>query len=112
VQAVTWSHDSNDWQIGSNINFTHERVIDTVNRFIGDRSSGQILLEHELIRDTVVAGMDISAMVANTGLINAPISAIFGDAQRYQGTGLRWPVVTETGFNGTMNPISGTIVSK
>lgn len=50
-------------------------------------------------------------MIANTGLINAPISAIFGDAQRYQGTGLRWPVVTSTGFNGTMNPISGTIVS-
>ena len=68
------------------------------------------MLEHELIKDTVSAGMDISAMIANTGLINAPISAIFGDAQRYQGTALRWPVVTNTGFNGTMNPISGTIV--
>ena len=53
--------------------------------------------------------MDISAMIANTGLINAPISAVFGDAQRYHGTRLRWPIVTNNGFNGTMNPISGTI---
>ena len=49
-------------------------------------------------------------MISNTGLINAPISAIIGDAQRYQGTGLRWPIVTDTGFNGSMNPISGTII--
>jgi hypothetical protein len=54
--------------------------------------------------------MDISAMIANIGLINAPVSALLGDTQRYQETTLSWPVLTEGGFNGTINPIMGTII--
>jgi hypothetical protein len=49
-------------------------------------------------------------MISAAGLINAPIAAIVGDAQRYQGTGLTWPVVSSSGFNANYNPIQGTIV--
>jgi hypothetical protein len=70
-----------------------------------------VQLEHELTETTVSAGIDISQMIAAAGLLNVPVAAIEGDAQRYQGTSLVWPVVTSSGFDPTANPITGTTTS-
>jgi hypothetical protein len=103
-----WNHDTFDYDIGTNI--TSQEVINNVAGWIASRSSGTVQLEHELTDDTVSAGIDISSMISAAGLINAPIAAIEGDAQRYQGTGLTWPVVSSSGFNANYNPIKGTIM--
>jgi hypothetical protein len=49
-------------------------------------------------------------MIINQGgRVNVPISAVFGDAQRYQGTTLVWPIVTSSGFNANQKPTNGTV---
>jgi hypothetical protein len=103
---VIWTDDSNDWQIGSNSAYTIEGVESTVGGFI---SAGNpvILLEHDLRSQTVQVGQAVSAMISEANRVNCPISAVFGDAQRYQGTNLTWPVAGVNGFDPSFNPISG-----
>ena len=48
-------------------------------------------------------------MISNAGRLNCPIAAVFGDAQRYQGTKLVWPVVGPNGFDPSLNPIRGPV---
>jgi hypothetical protein len=49
-------------------------------------------------------------MIINQGgRVNVPISAVFGDAQRYQGTTLVWPIVTSSGFDASQKPTNGTV---
>ena len=66
-----------------------------------------ILLEHDLRPPTVEVGQAVSVMVSKANRINCPISAVFGDAQRYQGTKLTWPVAGANGFDPSSNPING-----
>ena len=66
-----------------------------------------ILLEHDLRPATIEVGEVVSGLIANASLINCPISAVFGDPQRYQGTKLTWPVVGPNGFVASSNPIGG-----
>jgi hypothetical protein len=109
TQAVIWNRDSNDWQIGSNPNYTYNSVVNATAGFI---SSGQgiILLEHDIRPVTVEVGQAISQMILKTGgRINCPIAAVFGDAHPYQGTKLTWPVVENNAFDPSFNPIKGTI---
>src|SRR5579871_1607906 len=106
MKAVIWSDDSNDWEIGTST--TYDAVINSCAGFIA-KDTATILLEHVLTADTVRAGQAVSRMIANAGgRINAPIGAVFGDAQRYQGTKLTWPVVGSNGFNPAGSPINGT----
>jgi hypothetical protein len=104
---VIWTDDSNDWQIGSNPAYTIPGVESTVQGFI-NAGNAVILLEHDLREETVEVGQAVSGMVSKAGRVNCPISAAFGDAQRYQGTNLQWPVADENGFDPSSNPISGS----
>lgn len=90
LQAVIWTQDSNDWQIGSNPAFTNDAVVNAVQGFI---SSGEpiILLEHDLREATVDVGQVVSGLVDKAGRINCPIAAVFGDPQRYGGTEVESP---------------------
>jgi len=85
--------------------FTIDSVESNVSGFI---SSGAptILLEHDLRAETVQVAEFVSGMVSNASRVNCPISAVFGDAQRYQGTKLTWPVAGANGFDPSFNPIS------
>jgi hypothetical protein len=87
---------------------TYDQVISWVQGFI-DKKTGVILLEHDLRAETVQAGQAISQMVAQQGgRINVPLSAVFGESQRYQGSNLVWPVVSSSGtFDGTQSPLGG-----
>jgi hypothetical protein len=105
---VLWTDNSQDWQIGSNPVYTYNSVTTTVAGIIS-RGGGSILLEHDLREATVQVGITVSGMVSKAGRINCPIAAIFGDAQRYQGTKLSWPVVGPNGFNPTVNLIKGVV---
>lgn len=67
-----------------------------------------ILLEHDLRAATVEVAEAVSGMISNASLVNCPIAAVFGDAQRYQGTGLTWPVAGANGFSPSFNPINGS----
>jgi hypothetical protein len=105
---VLWSSDSNDWQIPTPP-YSYQAVINTVAGFISS-GAATILLEHELNANTVQGGQDISQMIINQGgRINCPVSAVFGDAQRYQGSSLVWPIVTANGFNAASMPTNGTM---
>ena len=66
-----------------------------------------ILLEHDLRQATVDVGEAVSEFISEAGRINCPISAVFGDPQRYQGTSLSWPVAQGGSFTPSFNPISG-----
>lgn len=68
-----------------------------------------MLLEHDLREATINASETISHTISANDRVNCPIAALFGDAQRYQGTNLTWPVVGPTGFNPSPNPIIGSI---
>lgn len=105
--AVIWTRDTNDWQIGNNSDYTVESVEATVSGFI-DAGGPVILLEHDLRPATVEVGQAVSEIISEANRVNCPISAVFGDAQRYQGTNLTWPVATANGFNASFNPIHGT----
>jgi hypothetical protein len=72
------------------------------------RGDGEILLEHVLRAQTIEVGITVSGMISNAGRLNYPIAAVLGDAQRYQGTKLVWPIVGSNGFNSSLNPIKGT----
>ena len=50
-------------------------------------------------------GITVSGMISKAGRLNYPIAAVSGDAQRYQGTKLVWPVVGPNGFDPSFNPI-------
>jgi hypothetical protein len=104
---VIWTQDTNDWQIGTNAAYTVGGVEATVEGFI---SSGApiILLEHDLRAATVEVGEAVSGYVREAGRVNCPIAAAFGDAQRYQGSSLSWPVVENGVFTPSFNPISGS----
>jgi len=102
---VIWTQTSNDWQIGLNAAYTTDSVINTVAGFIS-RGDGEILLEHDLRQQTVQVGITVSGMISKAGRLNYPIAAIFQDAQRYQGTKLRWPILGPNGFDKSLNPIS------
>jgi hypothetical protein len=104
---VLWTQTSNDWQIGSNPAYTNASVVSTVASFIG-RGDGEILLEHDLRPATVDVGITVSEMISKAGRANYPLAAVFGDAQRYQGTKLIWPVVNANGFDTSLNPITGS----
>lgn len=102
---MVWTDDSEDWEIGTNT--TTEAVISSVAGFIA-AGNPVILLEHDLREETVSAGQTISGMISQAGnRINAPIAAVFGDAQRYQGSKLNWPIVSSSGWA----PLSGLPVS-
>jgi len=79
----------------------------TVQGFI-DGGGPVILLEHDLRAATLEVGQAVSGYIAQAGFVNCPISAVFGDAQRYQSTSLSWPVAGSTSFDPSFNPISGT----
>ena len=73
-----------------------------------DAGGPVILLEHDLREATVDVGETVSQMIINASRVNCPIAAVFGDAQRYQGTVLTWPVAGPNGFDPSFNPINGT----
>lgn len=104
---MIWTQDSNDWQIGTNAAYTVGGVEATVQGFI---SSGApiILLEHDLRAATVEVAEAVSGYISKAGRVNCPIAAAFGDAQRYQGSSLSWPVVENGVFTPSFNPISGS----
>ena len=105
-----WNHDTNDWQIGTNPAYTVNGVLSTVSSLL--YSVPQIptlLLEHDFRAATVQVGISVSQMILNaTGRVNCPVAAFLGDAQRYQGTNLTWPVVENNKFVPSFNPINGT----
>jgi hypothetical protein len=105
---VLWTQTSNDWQIGSNPAYTNVSVINTVAGYIS-RGDAEILLEHDLREQTVDVGITVSGMISKAGRANYPIAAVLGDAQRYQGTKLIWPVVGPNGFDTALNPINGSV---
>ena len=87
-------------------------MISAAEGFIAENSP-IILLEHDLRPETVQAGQEISQMISKAGgRINAPIAAVFGDAQRYQGSKLTWPVVGTNGFDPSYNPINNGNIGK
>ena len=102
---MIWTDDSNDWQIGSNPDYTISGVESTVQGFIA-AGDPVILLEHDLRAETVQVGEAVSGYISQAGRINCPVAAAFGDAQRYQGTRLTWPVAGTTGFDPSFNPIN------
>jgi len=106
LQAVIWTDDSNDWQIGSNDSYTYDSVTATVQGFI-NAGGPVILLEHDLREATIEVGETVSGYITTANLVNCPIAAVFGDAQRYQGTKLTWPVAGATSFDPSSNPING-----
>jgi hypothetical protein len=69
------------------------------------RGDGEILLEHDIRPQEIQVGITVSGMISKAGRLNYPIAAVFGDAQRYQGTKLVWPVVGPNGFDPSINPI-------
>ena len=106
---MLWTDDSNDWQIGSNPAYTIDSVTSNVARYIA-AGNPVILLEHDLRDATVEVAQMVSEMVSEAGRVNCPVSAVYGDAQRYQGTRLTWPVAGPYGFDPSFNPIIGTIM--
>ena len=78
----------------------------TVSGFL-DAGGPVILLEHDLRPATVEVGQAVSVMISKANRVNCPIGAVFGDAQRYQGTKLTWPVAGANGFDPSFNPING-----
>jgi hypothetical protein len=107
---VYWTDDSNDWQmVPSNPGDGRSptKVVSDVSGFISS-GGGAIVLEHDAWQETVWTGIQNSPLISMAGFINAPLGAVFGDAQRYQGTSLQWPIVDAAGFDGTQNPITGT----
>lgn len=109
TKAVIWNRDSNDWQIGSNPNYTSNSVINATAGFISS-GHGTILLEHDIRSVTVEVGQAVSQMILKAGgRINCPVAALFGDAHPYQGTKLTWPIVENNAFDPSFNPINGTM---
>ena len=105
---MLWTNTSNDWQIGSNPVYTYASVINTTAGLISS-GGGIIYLEHVLREATIQVGITVSGMISKAVRINCPVAAIFGDAQRYQGTNLTWPVVGPNGFDLSINPIKGVL---
>lgn len=105
---MIWTDNSQDWQIGTNPAYTYESVTNSIAGFISS-GVGVILLEHDLREVTVQVGITASGMIAKAGRINCPVAAVVGDAQRYQGTNLTWPVVGPNGFDASVNVIKGVL---
>jgi hypothetical protein len=107
---VIWNHDTNDWQIGTNAAYTVNGVLNTVLAWLSAvPQASALLLEHDFHSVTVQVGISVSQMIHNaTGRINCPVAAFLGDAHRYQGTNLTWPVVENNQFIPSFNPINGT----
>jgi hypothetical protein len=105
---VLWNDNSQDWQIGSNPAYTYNSVTQTVAGMISSGGSS-ILLEHVLRETTIQVGITVSGMISKAGRINCPVAAVVGDAQRYQGTKLTWPVVGPNGFNASVDVIKGVV---
>lgn len=70
--------------------------------------AGEIVLEHVLREETIEVGITASGWISKANRINCPVASLFGDAQRYQGTNLTWPVVNSHGFEPSVNPIKAT----
>ena len=105
---MIWTNTSNDWLIGSNASYTYDSVTNAIAGFIS-HGGGEILLEHVLREATIQVGITASGMISKADRINCPVAAVFGDAQRYQGTNLIWPVVGPNGFDPSVNPIKGVL---
>lgn len=103
-----WTYDSNDWRIGSDPSCTYDSVMNDMEGAI-NAGDPTILLEHDLRPVTIQVGVALSESISAAGRVNCPISAAFGDPQRYQGSGLSWPVAGAGGFDPTFNPIRGSI---
>jgi len=85
--------------------YTVDGTIGNVSSFIS-AGGGYILLEHDVREVTVQLGRTISGMISKAGQINVPVAAVMGDAQRYQKTNLRWPIVGPNGFDVSINPLT------
>ena len=105
---MLWTDNSQDWQIGSNAAYTYQSVTNTVASFISS-GVGVILLEHDLRDATIQVGITVSGMISKAGRINCPVAAIVGDAQRYQGTKLTWPIAGPNGFDPSVNLTKGVL---
>jgi len=80
----------------------------TVAGFVSKRKSG-ILLEHDLRHQTVQVAKEVSKTIYKAGLLNCPISALFGDPNRYQSTKLVCPVAVKGEFEPSFNPINSNM---
>ena len=60
-----------------------------------------ILLEHDVREATIEVAEAVSQHISPPNRVNCPISAAFGDRQRYQGTKLTWPVAGPNGFDSS-----------